>query len=183
MINNKKQLKKVLENEKEIYKLSFFSVLGGFLFISERGVIWRYQRNLRIWEYHTNCNHKFRSMLYRIRTVRLGLKTGFRIAPNCIDTGLRIMHIGSILINSNTRIGKNCTLHINTSFVATNGDSSAPIIGDNCKFGVGCCLIGPISLKNNVVVGAGAVVNKTFDEDHITIAGVPARIVSKKAIL
>jgi len=35
-----------------------------------------------------------------------------------------------------------------------------------------------IKLGNNVKVGANAVVNKTFDEDNIIIAGIPAIIVN-----
>jgi len=34
-------------------------------------------------------------------------------------------------------------------------------------------------LGNNVQIGANAVVNKSFDEDNIVLAGVPARIVKR----
>ena len=47
----------------------------------------------------------------------------------------------------------------------------------NCIIGIGATILGPISIGDNCAIGAGPVVNKTFG-DNITIAGVPARIIS-----
>ena len=88
------------------------------------------------------------------------------------------MHVGPILINGNAKIGKNCSIHINTSIVAGGIDSSAPTIGDNVVIGVGAVLLGKISIANNIAIGANAVVNKSFFEEDIAIAGVPAKKIS-----
>lgn len=184
MIKKKLELKRVLKYEKERYgNISRFWWFLAVLNISENAIIWRYQRTLRIWEYHHNSKHKIRALISKIKTNKIGRKYGIHIGPNSIDDGLIIKHLGPILINSNARIGKNCTIHINTAFVATGGNSNSPHIGNNCKIGVGATLVGNITLGNNVVVGAGAVVTKSFDEDHITLAGVPAKIISRKANL
>ncbi|MFD1393166.1 serine O-acetyltransferase [Lacticaseibacillus jixianensis] len=61
---------------------------------------------------------------------------------------------------------------------ATNGKKEAALIGDNCFIGSGAKIIGNIRIGNNVAIGAGAVVVKDCLEDSVTLAGVPAKIVS-----
>ena len=182
MIKTKKDLKNTLDYEKNRYgnipKLWFlFSLFG----VSEASIIWKFQRRLRIWEYHLNKKHKIRTLILKAKTCSLGRKYGISIGPNVFDKGLKIMHLGTILIHNKSKVGINCVLHINTAFVSTNGIANGPVVGDNCAFGVGSILIGNILLGDNIVVGAGAVVTKSFPESHITIAGVPAKIVSQKA--
>lgn len=60
----------------------------------------------------------------------------------------------------------------------TNG--KAPIIGDNVYIGPGVKISGNIQIGNNVTIGANAVVNKSFEQDNITLVGVPAHIVNKQ---
>ena len=88
------------------------------------------------------------------------------------------MHVGSILVNHNSRIGKDCSLHINTSIVASGHGSSSPKLGDGIVVGVGAAILGNIELADNIAVGANAVVNKNFLEENIAIAGVPAKKIS-----
>ena len=47
--------------------------------------------------------------------------------------------------------------------------------------GVGVVIIGDVEIADNIVIGANAVVNKSFLEPGITIAGVPARKISDKS--
>ena len=183
MIRTKKELKVCLKYEKSRYNLPKFSCLLAALGYSEPSIIWKYQRRLRIWEYHFNAGHKIRALFAKARVSKLSKKTGFKMHPNNFDKGLLLLHTGSILVNGNVRVGKNCCIHINSALVATNGSEEGPQIGDNCRIGVGAILIGGIKLGNDVVVGAGAVVTKSFEEDHITLGGVPAKIISHKAIM
>ena len=183
MIKTKIELKKMLTTEQKFYNPSFFGQLLSLFGVSEKNIIWRYQKNLRKWEYHLNTKHKLLAFLYKFKTTRIGYKYGFSIPPNCFDCGLHIMHLGSIIVNSNSKIGINCTLNINTAIVATNGNSGSAIIGDNCKMGVGSTIVGEITLGNNVAIGAGAVVTKSFKINQITIAGCPAKIISNKGLL
>lgn len=50
-------------------------------------------------------------------------------------------------------------------------------IGDNCWLAAGVTLLPGVKLGNHVVVAAGAVVTRSFPEDNIILAGVPAKIV------
>lgn len=49
-------------------------------------------------------------------------------------------------------------------------------IGDNCWIGANATIVGGATLGDNVVVAAGAVVNKSFP-DNVVIGGIPARII------
>ncbi len=49
-------------------------------------------------------------------------------------------------------------------------------IGENCWLGVDCIILPGVQLGNNVIVGAGAIVTKSFP-DNCIIAGVPAKII------
>lgn len=51
-------------------------------------------------------------------------------------------------------------------------------IGDNCWLGSDVTVIGGVTLGDNVVVGAGSVVTKSFD-DNVVIAGNPARVIKE----
>jgi len=50
-----------------------------------------------------------------------------------------------------------------------------PVIGDNVHISHGAVIFGGITIGNNVVIGANAVVNKPVPENAI-VAGVPAKI-------
>lgn len=41
-------------------------------------------------------------------------------------------------------------------------------------------MFGNIRIGNNVTIGANAVVNKSFEQDNITLVGIPAHIVNKR---
>ena len=51
-------------------------------------------------------------------------------------------------------------------------------IGDNCWLGANCVILPGVNLGNNVVVGAGSVVTKSFGSNLI-IAGNPAKIINR----
>ena len=90
-----------------------------------------------------------------------------------IGPGFRIDHYGGILINSHAVIGRNFTA---TQGVLVGGtESGAPLIGDDVHCGVGCKIIGGITLGDCIKIGAGAIVTRSF-EGHVVIAGVPARV-------
>jgi acetyltransferase-like isoleucine patch superfamily enzyme len=60
--------------------------------------------------------------------------------------------------------------------------SAPPIrIGDYCWLGANAVLLPGVQLGKHVVVAAGAIVTKSFDEDNVVLAGVPARVVKKLA--
>lgn len=56
------------------------------------------------------------------------------------------------------------------------GECSKTRIGDNCFLGMNAIIMPGVTLGNNVVVGAGSVVTKSFPDD-VVIAGNPASII------
>lgn len=49
----------------------------------------------------------------------------------------------------------------------------------NCWIGSGAIILAEVNLGNHVVVAAGSVVTKSFEEDNILIAGTPAKIIKR----
>lgn len=143
----------------------------------EASLIWRYIPLLRYEEYHTNVKNKIRKLVYRYCRIKLGRKIGFNIPPNVIDVGFHVWHIGPLLINAKS-IGKNFTPQYGCAIVAGGHDSEAPTIGDNVALGAYSTLVGGIFIASGIAVGANSLVNKTFDEQNICIAGVPAKKIS-----
>ena len=145
-------------------------------------VIWKFEILMRKCEYYNNRTNdmltKLLKNIYYIRYKNLSRKLGFSIGLNVFGPGLSIAHYGCIVVNSNARIGRNCRIQEGVTIGTTNGQSEAAVIGDNCFLGSGAKIIGSISLGDNVAVGAGAVVVKSFTENNISLAGVPAKIVS-----
>jgi len=147
--------------------------------------VWRFQRLLRKFEYYKNCKQALIWKPY-IALIwfffhRMSIKLGFHIAANCFGPGLSISHPGTIIVNSNAKIGANCRLH-NCVVIGTQAGFSdrAPTIGDNVYIGPGAKIYGCIYISNDISIGANSVVNKDFFEPNITIAGVPAKKISDK---
>lgn len=145
--------------------------------------IWKFEILLRKLEYEINTNKYYKySLKYyflKIRYQRLSIKYGFFIPCNCFGKGLSIAHIGPIIINGNVKIGENCRIHVgvNIGTEAGYGDR-CPVIGNNVYIAPGAKVFGKISIADGIVIGSNAVVNKSFYEKEIAIAGVPAKKIS-----
>ncbi|TGE71785.1 serine acetyltransferase [Weissella confusa] len=94
-----------------------------------------------------------------------------------IGSGLVIDHPFGIVIHADSKIGKNVTLRHNVTIgiKGTDKNDGAPTIGDGVNFGAGSSVIGPVTLGDEVFVGAGAVVTKNFLESRSVLGGVPAK--------
>jgi serine O-acetyltransferase len=115
---------------------------------------------------------------------RLSVRLGFSMGPNIFGPGLAIVHYGTIVIDPTTRIGKNCRIHVGShiggaaQFVdPAEAHKFSPRIGDNVYIGPGAKLYGPIVIGDECVIGANAVVTKSFPESGLTLAGVPAKVI------
>lgn len=181
MISNKEDLKRYLEEDRK--------ALGrGGNRPANDDLIWRFEIALRKYEYYSNCKmapipilNPFIKRFWRSRWNSLGLKCGYSIPRNCFEEGLSIAHTGTIVVNAAAKIGKNCRIHVCTNIGTAAGTSTdCPIIGDDCYIGPGAKLFGSIRIGNGVAIGANAVVNKSFEENDVSIAGVPAKIISNK---
>ncbi len=142
--------------------------------------VWRFQKTLRKLEYYTNCKHNIFAFIYRVFIIKkfhkLSRKLNFTIPINVFDAGLNIAHPGTIIINPTVRIGKNCRIHACTNIGTQAGHlDETPVIGDNCYIAPGVKIYGKIIIANGIAIGSNAVVNKSFTEENIAIAGVPAK--------
>lgn len=138
---------------------------------------------MRRLEYLTNCRkNRVARMVAAYQYNRLGRELGFSIPINVFGPGLSIAHHGTIAINGGTSVGCNCRLHVCVNIGTAAGKlSDAPRIGDNCYIAPGVKMFGKIEIGDNTVIGANAVVNKSFSEGNCTIGGIPAKVISKKS--
>ena len=144
----------------------------------------RFQLRLRRIEYlHNTAGHNPLKGMWRfvleVVNHRLATRLGFTIPKNVFGPGLHIVHYGTIVVHPEARVGRNCRLHPSTSIGDYNG---VPRLGDNVYIGPGAKIYGPVTLGDNVAVGANTVVNKSFGS-NVTLGGVPARIVAEKGAM
>lgn len=176
MINSKEKLVEYLEKD----KIALFKTYKRPKLIGDE--IWKFQIIYRKYEYARNCLTKKIHLPYLILIKYLfnkfSVKLGFSIPINTIEEGLSIAHYGTIVINSNSQIGKNCRIQEGVTIGATSGQKNAPKIGNNVFIGSGAKIIGNIEIADDIAIGAGSVVVKSYYEKGITIAGVPAIKVS-----
>ena len=92
-----------------------------------------------------------------------------------IGPGLLILHSSvGIVISGRSIIGKNSTL-TGGNIIGMSDRPGSFIVGDNCSMGANACIIGPLKLGNNIKIGSCACVVKSYEQDGITLVGVPAK--------
>lgn len=115
---------------------------------------------------------------------RLSIRLGLTVAPGIFGPGVAIVHYGLLVIEPTTRIGRNCRIHSGVN-IGRSGkfvpDAEpgryTPRIGHNVYIGPGAKLYGAVTIGDDCVIGANAVVTKSFPEPGLTLAGVPAKVI------
>lgn len=108
--------------------------------------------------------------------------TGIYIAPDAsVGPGLYIGHWGCTRIGRQVRLGANCNISpmVFIGFGAKGGQTGVPTLGDRVYVAAGAKIVGPIKVGSDVAVGANAVVCKDVP-DHVTVGGIPAKVISDK---
>ncbi|QXU53013.1 serine O-acetyltransferase [Rhodococcus sp. LW-XY12] len=139
-----------------------------------------YQRIMRKVEYvkgSPNPLHRIVLPFWQYRLKRLSVRTGISVPPGVFGPGLSIAHYGSVVVNPNARVGSYCRIHSATNIGLFDG--SAPVLGDRVYIGPGAAIYGGVKIGDGVAIGANAVVNSDV-ESNVTVAGVPAKVVSRK---
>ena len=94
-----------------------------------------------------------------------------------IDGGLFFQHGFSTMIFCE-RLGKNCRINQQVTIGSAEG-SGIPKIGNNVRICAGAKVLGNITIGDDVIVGANAVVVKDVPS-HSIVAGVPAKIIKNR---
>ena len=144
--------------------------------------IWKFEIMLRKAEYYDNCRKDIIGKVYgaflKLKYYKLRLKYNVYIPLNVFGPGLSIAHLATIVVNGNSKVGKNCRIQEGVTIGTTNSSDLAPKIGNNCFIGSGAKIIGNIIIGNDTAIGANAVVVKSCEKDGITLGGVPSKIIS-----
>ena len=83
-------------------------------------------------------------------------------------------------IHEDTKIGENCRLCQEVTVGGNKGSRAVATIGNNCFIGAGAKILGGITIADDVVIGANAVVVEDITEPGTTWGGIPARKISNK---
>lgn len=133
---------------------------------------------LRRAEYRTNTARgpvgRLRASLLRLRTRRYGERLGFSIPINVFGPGLSIAHVGTIVVNPASRVGRNCRLHQGVTLGQTSG-GGAPSVGDDVHISPNALLMGDINVGDRASIWSGAVVVSDVPA-NANAAGVPAKV-------
>ena len=120
MIRTKDELKRYIEYETRNFDHPILLKIPVDLYESQ--IIARYLILLRKTEYHINCGHKIRKIFYLLRLKRKQCRYGIHIPVNVFDKGLSIAHLGTIVVNGNAKIGKDCRIHVGV-VIGANGEN------------------------------------------------------------
>ena len=101
-----------------------------------------------------------------------------------IGKGLSLYHGQALIVNKSTVIGEYWTLRNSTTIghkkLADGTFSKCPRIGNHVDIGANVCIIGDITIGDNVIIGAGSIVVKDVPSDCIAV-GNPAKILENKS--
>lgn len=179
MIRNKEDFKRYVAEDSKFYpKRSFFNL---YILQSSKALISLYLYFMRKIEYINTCKmslggvKKVLCVYYHYRMRRLSWKLGFQFPEGVFGEGVHIFAYGTIIVNPNARIGKNCIIYPGVTIGGRSYDGY-PTIGDNVFIGLGAKVIGKVTVGNNVIIAPNAVVTHDVPDNAI-VGGVPAKII------
>ncbi len=137
--------------------------------------------------FHAITMHRFVHFLYRIglpffpRLLSQVTRffTGLEIHPGAqIGKGFFVDHGAGLVIGETTVIGDNCVLFHNVTLGGTGKHEGKrhPTLGNNVLVGTGAILLGPVTVGDNVRIGANSFVFMRDIPANCTVAGTPAMI-------
>lgn len=115
-------------------------------------------------------------VLSRIYEMRIYQAHNSFIPASCeIGKGTLFGYKGiGVVVHKRAKIGNNCAIAPHVVIGGRSGHYEVPVIGNNCKIHTGAKILGPITLGDNVEIGANAVVIHDCPPNTIW-GGVPAR--------
>ena len=110
--------------------------------------------------------------------------TGIEIHPAAkIGPGFFIDHGMGVVIGETAEVGENCLLYQGVTLGGTGKEKGKrhPTLKNNVVVGAGAKVLGAITVGNNVIIGANSVILKPVPDNAICV-GVPGRITRKKIV-
>ena len=163
----------MIKEDYKVYNMNFCSLIKGLFTCHTFYAVVLYRIGNFLYRHHIKFLPEIiKGMMLRIFSCE--------ISPYAkIGKGFKIIHTPGVVIGHACEIGDNFTILQNVTVGANNGKTVngriMPKIGNNVTLNAGCCVIGPIELGSNVVVGANSVVTKSCG-DNVVLIGAPARI-------
>jgi serine O-acetyltransferase len=117
------------------------------------------------------------SLLYKVLFKFIQILTGIELPCEAtVGKNFIIDHFGGIVVSGYARFGDNCRIR-NGVVVGLRrvDDPCAPVIGNNVDIGAGAKLLGRITVGDNSIIGANAVVLEDVPANSFAV-GVPAVI-------
>ncbi len=187
-VKTKTQLKALLRQERDVY-VPATSYKKHWFRRSKAYSIYCALRAFRLYEFYSqnstpgNCFsriiHTLKTLWLDRRRNLLGEAVGVELTPGMVGPGVHICHSNVVVFG---HVGEGGTFHGNN--VVGNKRSGAidevPILGKHVDVGFGACIIGKVTIADNCVIGAGAVVTKSFTTPGTIIAGVPAKEIGRR---
>lgn len=128
---------------------------------------------------HTLTKLKLRLLPKMIMTL-MKVISGIDLNPSAqIGKSFFIDHGVGVVIGETTQIGDNCILFQNVTLGGTGKHTGKrhPTIGNNVLIGVGATILGPVSVGDNVKIGADTFVIMKNIPSNCTVVGAPGKIV------
>jgi len=94
-----------------------------------------------------------------------------------VGPGLVIWHGQSTILNRDVVIGENCTIRHSTTIGEAKYNGGSPVIGNNVDIGANVCIVGEISIGDNVIISIGSVVIKSVPSNSL-VGGNPAKYIA-----
>ena len=141
---------------------------------------WFLKKNRKL-EYWANNRYRspFHHLIYEIKALRymfLERRYGVIVPVNVIGPGARFWHFGqgTIIINGRASIGMGFSASANC--IVGHANDEVPEIGNFVEMSVDSKILGGVTIPDDVVVGAGALVIKTVESEGSVMGGVPAKV-------
>lgn len=187
---NKTEFSKLIDEERKLYLGELPHQAKQMKKIAhKRYYIWKYLYYFRCCQYfmYKRKDKNVSSFVRRIAKIKFNYynrrkniysyKSGVEIGINSkIGRNCDIWHSG-VVINGN--VGDNCVFHGNNTLgnKGIGNEKMCPNIGNNVDIGVGAIIIGNVNIADGCIIGAGAVVTKSFDKKSSVIVGVPGKAI------